>query len=166
VKSLGADVLYLNPIHLACTNHKYDALDYRQISPEYGTHAAFRRLADDVHAAGMKLVLDGVFNHMGRTRRASRTRSPTPPARGAAGSRSARSTGAGHACGRASRTAVMGFNLRLVLLAAPGSAPVTTIGSGFVTVTVQARSALVLAPRERDLGGYSRCKGVPWMTQP
>lgn len=66
VKSLGADVLYLNPIHLAYTNHKYDAFDYRQISPEYGTHADFRALADDVHAAGMKLVLDGVFNHMGR----------------------------------------------------------------------------------------------------
>ena len=66
VKSLGADVLYLNPIHLAYTNHKYDALDYRQISPEYGTHEDFRHLADAVHAAGMKLVLDGVFNHMGR----------------------------------------------------------------------------------------------------
>jgi glycosidase len=66
VKSLGADVVYLNPIHLAYTNHKYDAFDYREISPEYGTRADFRRLADDVHAAGMKLVLDGVFNHMGR----------------------------------------------------------------------------------------------------
>ena len=66
VKSLGADVFYLNPIHLAYTNHKYDALDYRQISPEYGTHADFRRFADAVHAAGMKVVLDGVFNHMGR----------------------------------------------------------------------------------------------------
>lgn len=66
VRSLGADVLYLNPIHLAYTNHKYDALDYRQISPEYGTHADFRHLAEAVHAAGMKVVLDGVFNHMGR----------------------------------------------------------------------------------------------------
>ncbi len=66
VKSLGANVLYLNPIHLAYTNHKYDALDYRQISPEYGTAADFRRLAEAVHASGMKLVLDGVFNHMGR----------------------------------------------------------------------------------------------------
>jgi hypothetical protein len=47
------------------------------------------------------------------------------------------------------------------LLAPPGAAPVTTIGSGFVTVTVGARSALVLAPKERDLGGYSRYKGVP-----
>ena len=66
VQQLGADVLYLNPIHLAYTNHKYDALDFKQISPEYGTRADFKRLAADVHARGMKLVLDGVFNHMGR----------------------------------------------------------------------------------------------------
>lgn len=66
IRRLGADVLYLNPIHLAYTNHKYDAFDYLAISPEYGTHADFRRLAEAVHGAGMKLVLDGVFNHMGR----------------------------------------------------------------------------------------------------
>lgn len=66
VQDLGADVLYLNPICLAYTNHKYDALDYLAISPEYGTRADLRALADDVHARGMKLVLDGVFNHMGR----------------------------------------------------------------------------------------------------
>lgn len=47
------------------------------------------------------------------------------------------------------------------LLAPAGIAPMTTTGSGFVTVTVPARSALVLAPKERDLGGYSRYKGVP-----
>ena len=66
VQALGADVLYLNPICLAYTNHKYDALDYLQISPEYGTRADVQALAADVHARGMKLVLDGVFNHMGR----------------------------------------------------------------------------------------------------
>jgi glycosidase len=66
VRSLGADVLYLNPIHLAYTNHKYDALDYLQLSPEFGTMDDFRALADTTHAHGMKLVLDGVFNHMGR----------------------------------------------------------------------------------------------------
>ncbi len=66
VQHLGADVLYLNPIHLAYTNHKYDALDFQQISPEFGDRQDFRRLALDVHARGMKLVLDGVFNHMGR----------------------------------------------------------------------------------------------------
>jgi glycosidase len=66
VQELGADVLYLNPIHLAYTNHKYDALDYQQISPEFGTRADVRVLANDLHQRGMKLVLDGVFNHMGR----------------------------------------------------------------------------------------------------
>ena len=66
VQDLGADVLYLNPICLAWTNHKYDALDYLQVSPEYGTRDDLRALAADVHARGMKLVLDGVFNHMGR----------------------------------------------------------------------------------------------------
>ena len=66
VQGLGADVLYLNPIDLAYTNHKYDTLDYREVSPEYGTRDDARALAGDVHARGMKIVLDGVFNHMGR----------------------------------------------------------------------------------------------------
>lgn len=66
VQGLGADVLYLNPIHLAYTNHKYDAFDYAAVSPEFGTRSDVRALAADVHARGMKLVLDGVFNHMGR----------------------------------------------------------------------------------------------------
>jgi glycosidase len=66
VHGLGCDVLYLNPIHLAYTNHKYDALDYLQISPEFGTREDFKALADETHRRGLKLVLDGVFNHMGR----------------------------------------------------------------------------------------------------
>ena len=66
VVSLGADVLYLNPIHDAYSNHKYDASDYLKISPEFGDHDEFKRLADAVHQRGLKLVLDGVFNHMGR----------------------------------------------------------------------------------------------------
>ncbi len=66
IQQLGADVLYLNPIHLAYTNHKYDAFDFKEISPEYGTKQEFKQLAADVHQRGMKLVLDGVFNHMGR----------------------------------------------------------------------------------------------------
>ncbi|MFN5724005.1 MAG: alpha-amylase family glycosyl hydrolase, partial [Betaproteobacteria bacterium] len=63
---LGADVLYLNPICHAYTNHKYDALDYAEVSPEYGTRQDVKALAEDLHRHGMKLVLDGVFNHMGR----------------------------------------------------------------------------------------------------
>lgn len=66
VQQLGADVLYLNPIHLAYTHHKYDAFDYQAVSPEFGTRADVKALAADLHGRGMKLVLDGVFNHMGR----------------------------------------------------------------------------------------------------
>jgi cyclomaltodextrinase len=66
IQGLGADVLYLNPITFAYTNHKYDTLDYREVSPEYGTRDDVRALAHDVHARGMKIMLDGVFNHMGR----------------------------------------------------------------------------------------------------
>lgn len=66
VRDLGADVLYLNPIHLAYTNHKYDAFDYQAVSPEFGTREDVKALAAGVHQRGMKLVLDGVFNHMGR----------------------------------------------------------------------------------------------------
>ncbi len=67
IHNLGADVLYLNPIHQAYTNHKYDAQDFAQVSPEYGTRDHVRSLASACHARGMKLMLDGVFNHMGRT---------------------------------------------------------------------------------------------------
>jgi len=63
---LEIDVLYLNPIFSAFTNHKYDAVDYLQISPEYGTKVDLIDLIDTVHQANMKIVLDGVFNHVGR----------------------------------------------------------------------------------------------------
>lgn len=65
VQSLGADVLYLNPIHFAYTKHKYNALDYMKISPEFGTREDVKSLAKSLHQRNMKLVLDGVFNHMG-----------------------------------------------------------------------------------------------------
>ncbi len=61
-----SDVLYLNPVHEAFTNHKYDATNYDKIAPEYGTWADFESLASDVHKREMRLVLDGVFNHCGK----------------------------------------------------------------------------------------------------
>lgn len=67
VRAMGADVLYLNPVCRAYTNHKYDAQDWNDISPEYGTREDLRALARACHERGMKLMLDGVFNHMGRT---------------------------------------------------------------------------------------------------
>ena len=66
INELGMDVLYLNPIHSGFTNHKYDSLDFERVSPEFGTREDVTRLANEVHQLGLKLVLDGVFNHMGR----------------------------------------------------------------------------------------------------
>lgn len=66
IAELGADVLYLNPIHKAFTNHKYDATDYMEVSPEYGTRDDLSALIRAAHASNTKVVLDGVFNHMGR----------------------------------------------------------------------------------------------------
>ncbi|HET7773475.1 MAG TPA: glycoside hydrolase family 13 protein [Burkholderiaceae bacterium] len=66
VQQLGIEVLYLNPIHLGWTNHKYDSLDYNAVSPEFGTREDVRKLAAELKRRNMKLVLDGVFNHMGR----------------------------------------------------------------------------------------------------
>jgi glycosidase len=66
VQGLGVQVLYLNPIHLGWTNHKYDSLDYQAVSPEFGTRDDVKKLAAELKRRGMKLVLDGVFNHMGR----------------------------------------------------------------------------------------------------
>jgi glycosidase len=62
-----ADVLYLNPIHDALTNHKYDATHWDRIAPEYGDWTGFEALASDVHGRKMRLVLDGVFNHCGKS---------------------------------------------------------------------------------------------------
>ncbi len=66
IQELGVDVVYLNPVFSSLTNHKYDAWDYHTIDPVYGTRANLADLASDLHRRGMRLVLDGVFNHMGR----------------------------------------------------------------------------------------------------
>lgn len=66
ISQLDVDVLYLNPIHDAYTNHKYDSLDFATISPEFGDRNDVKALADAVHKKGMNIVLDGVFNHMGQ----------------------------------------------------------------------------------------------------
>ncbi|MBI1291592.1 glycoside hydrolase family 13 protein [bacterium] len=66
LKDLGIDVVYFNPIFEAFTNHKYDASDYTRVDPQYGTNEELRAVAAELHRRGMRLLLDGVFNHMGR----------------------------------------------------------------------------------------------------
>jgi cyclomaltodextrinase len=63
---LGVNALYLTPIFMASSNHRYNTYDYFRIDPKLGTLEDFRRLLEDVHARGMRLILDGVFNHCGR----------------------------------------------------------------------------------------------------
>ena len=63
---LGVNALYLNPIFQATSNHRYNISDYYRIDPKLGTMADFRALLAACHANGVRLILDGVFNHTGR----------------------------------------------------------------------------------------------------
>jgi glycosidase len=63
---LGITALYLNPIFQATSNHKYNTFDYLRIDPHFGDLATFHRLIAAAHARGIRVVLDGVFNHCGR----------------------------------------------------------------------------------------------------
>lgn len=60
---LGVTVLYLNPIFAAPSNHRYDTSDYFTIDPDLGTQQDFETLVSTAHSLGMKVILDGVFNH-------------------------------------------------------------------------------------------------------
>jgi len=63
---LGIDGLYLNPIFTAASNHRYNTSDYLAVDPLLGGERAFRELLDGAHGRGMRVILDGVFNHAGR----------------------------------------------------------------------------------------------------
>ncbi len=61
---LGVDVLYLNPVFAAASNHLYDTRDYTLIDPRFGTQADWEALVADAGERGIRIVLDGVFNHV------------------------------------------------------------------------------------------------------
>lgn len=65
IKGLGVNLLYLNPIFMAGSYHKYDTIDYFKIDPCLGTEEDFKELVDKIHENGMHIILDGVFNHCG-----------------------------------------------------------------------------------------------------
>ena len=65
IASLGVNCLYLNPVFAAGQYHKYDTIDYLHIDPCFGTDEDFRALVDESHVRGIRVILDGVFNHCG-----------------------------------------------------------------------------------------------------
>lgn len=65
LKALGVGLVYMTPIFLSDTSHRYNTFDYYQVDPLLGTKEDLCALADALHAAGIRLVLDGVFNHCG-----------------------------------------------------------------------------------------------------
>lgn len=65
LRSLGVTVIYLCPIFTAYSNHKYDTGDYLSVDPMFGGDEAFKKLLHDANECGIKIILDGVFNHTG-----------------------------------------------------------------------------------------------------
>ena len=63
--ALGVTVLYLNPIFESASNHRYNTADYLRIDPMLGTEEDFRRLCREAKQRGIRVILDGVFNHTG-----------------------------------------------------------------------------------------------------
>ena len=63
---LGVNALYLNPIFASAANHRYHTYDYFRVDPLLGGDDALRELLDAAHARGIRVILDGVFNHTGR----------------------------------------------------------------------------------------------------
>lgn len=62
---LGIDIIYLNPIFEANSNHKYNTANYEKIDPLFGDEQIFKDLCQKAKEKGIRIVLDGVFNHTG-----------------------------------------------------------------------------------------------------
>jgi glycosidase len=65
--NLGVSAVYFNPIFKAPSNHRYDAEDFKQIDPQFGTNAEFAALTRELKAKNIRTVLDFVFNHTATT---------------------------------------------------------------------------------------------------
>jgi neopullulanase len=66
LQDLGVNAIYFTPIFASTANHRYHTYDYLEVDPILGGNAALRTLLDEAHARGIKVVLDGVFNHASR----------------------------------------------------------------------------------------------------
>lgn len=65
IKKLGANAIYFSPVFESDT-HGYNTRDYRLIDTRLGTNEDFKQVCKNLHDEGIRVVLDGVFNHVGR----------------------------------------------------------------------------------------------------
>ena len=65
LEELGVTCIYLSPVFDAASNHKYDTGDFMHIDPAFGGDEAFIRLCSEAAERGIRIILDGVFNHVG-----------------------------------------------------------------------------------------------------
>ncbi|WP_260510066.1 alpha-glycosidase [Paenibacillus typhae] len=65
LEDLGITAIYLTPIFEAPTNHKYDTTDYMKVDPHFGDKELLKKLVEEAHSKGIRIVLDAVFNHIG-----------------------------------------------------------------------------------------------------
>ncbi|PAD42478.1 alpha-glycosidase [Bacillus sp. 7520-S] len=65
LQKLGINGIYLTPIFKAFSNHKYDTIDYLKVDPQFGDATTLKRLVDECHKRGIRVMLDAVFNHAG-----------------------------------------------------------------------------------------------------
>ena len=63
---LGVNAIYFNPIFASTSNHRYHTYDYYQIDPLLGSKKKFRQLLNAADERGIRVILDGVFNHASR----------------------------------------------------------------------------------------------------
>lgn len=64
-KKMGVNTIVFNPV-FESTRHGYDTIDYRKIDSRLGDNESFKKICDTLHQNGIKVILDGVFNHVGR----------------------------------------------------------------------------------------------------
>ncbi len=65
ISSLGVGMIYLSPVFVSPSNHRYDTSDYMRVDPMLGGDAALERLCAEAKKYGIRVILDGVFNHTG-----------------------------------------------------------------------------------------------------
>ena len=65
IKELGCNAVYFGPV-FESSAHGYDTADYTKIDRRLGTNEDFKKVCDALHENGIRVVLDGVFNHVGR----------------------------------------------------------------------------------------------------